>query len=106
MKTKILNPNYFDTLQFESNTSFHAIRNAIKVRTFVSRSLSLKPLRRKNVYFKHIYAVNHNIVVMTLPFEASIDIRDAGRYKDVMKEYGLGPNEDILTFERGEDGTI
>ena len=28
---------------------------------------------------------------MTLPFEASIDIRDAGRYKDVMKEYGLGP---------------
>jgi len=23
-----------------------------------------------------------------------------------MKEYGLGPNEEILTFEQGEDGTI
>jgi hypothetical protein len=23
-----------------------------------------------------------------------------------MKEYGLGPNEEILTFERGEDATI
>jgi len=42
---------------------------------------------------------------MTLPFEASIDIRDAVWYKDVM-EYGLGPNEEILTFEQGEDGTI
>jgi len=28
------------------------------------------------------------------------------RYKDVMKEYDLGPNEEILTFERGEDATI
>ena len=27
-------------------------------------------------------------------------------YKDVMKVYGLGPNEEILTFERGEDDTI
>ena len=43
---------------------------------------------------------------MTLPFEASIDIRDTERYKDVMKEYGLGPNEEFLTFEQGEDGTI
>jgi hypothetical protein len=23
-----------------------------------------------------------------------------------MKEYGLGPNEEVLTFERGEDATI
>ena len=103
MKTKILNPNYFDTLQFESNTSFHAIRNAIKVRTFVSRSLSLKPLRRKNVYFKHIYAVNHNIVVMTLPFEPSIDIHDTVRYKNVMKEYGLGSYGAIFPLLKGED---
>ena len=28
------------------------------------------------------------------------------RHKDAMKVYGLGPNEEILTFERGEDGTI
>jgi hypothetical protein len=28
------------------------------------------------------------------------------RYKNVMKEYGLGTNEEILTLERGEDATI
>jgi hypothetical protein len=28
------------------------------------------------------------------------------RYKDVMMECGLGPNEEILTFEQGEDATI
>ena len=28
------------------------------------------------------------------------------RYKDVIKEYNLGPNEEILTFEWGEDATI
>ena len=40
---------------------------------------------------------------MTLPFGANIDIRDMVRYKNVMKEHDLGPNEEILTFERGED---
>jgi hypothetical protein len=28
------------------------------------------------------------------------------RYKDVMKEYDFGPNEEILTFERRENATI
>jgi hypothetical protein len=34
------------------------------------------------------------------------DIRNTVRYKDVMMEYGLGPNVEILTFELGEDATI
>ena len=29
-----------------------------------------------------------------------------GIYEDVMKEYGLGPNTEILTFERVENGFI
>jgi hypothetical protein len=40
---------------------------------------------------------------MTLPFGANIDIRNTVRYRDVMKEYGLGPNGGILTSLKGED---
>jgi hypothetical protein len=40
---------------------------------------------------------------MTLPFGANIDIHDTVRYKDVMKEYGLGPNGGILTSLKRED---
>jgi hypothetical protein len=43
---------------------------------------------------------------MTLPFGAKIDIRDAVRYKDVMKEYDLRPNGGILTSLKGEDFLI
>jgi hypothetical protein len=39
-------------------------------------------------------------------FEGRHDFRDRVRYKDVMMEYSLGPNEEILTFERGENATI
>jgi len=46
---------------------------------------------------KRGYVVNLDPAVMTLPFGANIDIRDTVRYKDVMKEYGLGPNGGILT---------
>lgn len=31
------------------------------------------------------------------PFAANIDIRDTVDYKEVMKQYGLGPNGAILT---------
>lgn len=34
---------------------------------------------------------------MTLPFGSNIDIRDTVRYKEVMKEFNLGPNGGILT---------
>jgi hypothetical protein len=40
---------------------------------------------------------------MTLPFGANIDIRDTVRYRDLMKEYGLGPNGGILISLKGED---
>jgi GTPase SAR1 family protein len=38
-----------------------------------------------------------------MPFGANIDIRDTVRYKDVMKEYDLGPNGGILTSLKGEN---
>ncbi|KAI0528890.1 hypothetical protein KFK09_001433 [Dendrobium nobile] len=43
------------------------------------------------------YVVNLDPAVMTLPYGANIDIRDTVRYKEVMKEYNLGPNGGILT---------
>uniref|UniRef100_A0A0C9RW53 GPN-loop GTPase n=1 Tax=Wollemia nobilis TaxID=56998 RepID=A0A0C9RW53_9CONI len=43
------------------------------------------------------YVLNLDPAVMTLPFGANIDIRDTVKYKEVMKEFNLGPNGGILT---------
>ncbi|KAL6541266.1 GPN-loop GTPase qqt2 [Orobanche hederae] len=43
------------------------------------------------------YVVNLDPAVMTLPFGANIDIRDTVQYKEVMKQFNLGPNGGILT---------
>ncbi|KAI7827294.1 GPN-loop GTPase [Kickxella alabastrina] len=43
------------------------------------------------------YVVNLDPAVTKLPFQANIDIRDTVDYKQVMKEYNLGPNGGILT---------
>ncbi|EXC27502.1 GPN-loop GTPase 1-like protein [Morus notabilis] len=43
------------------------------------------------------YVLNLDPAVMTLPFGANIDIRDTVRYKEVMKQFNLGPNGGILT---------
>ncbi|XP_074571622.1 GPN-loop GTPase QQT2 [Curcuma longa] len=43
------------------------------------------------------YVLNLDPAVMSLPFAANIDIRDTVRYKEVMKEYNLGPNGGIMT---------
>ncbi|KAG6731563.1 hypothetical protein I3842_01G134700 [Carya illinoinensis] len=41
--------------------------------------------------------MNLDPAVMTLPFSANIDIRDTVKYKEVMKQFNLGPNGGILT---------
>ncbi|KAJ4950082.1 hypothetical protein NE237_026914 [Protea cynaroides] len=43
------------------------------------------------------YVVNLDPAVMSLPFGANIDVRDTVRYKEVMKQFNLGPNGGILT---------
>ncbi|KAJ7550256.1 hypothetical protein O6H91_07G092800 [Diphasiastrum complanatum] len=43
------------------------------------------------------YVLNLDPAVISLPFSANIDIRDTVNYKNVMKEYHLGPNGGILT---------
>lgn len=43
------------------------------------------------------YVMNLDPAVLTLPYAANIDIRDTVRYKEVMKQYNLGPNGGILT---------
>lgn len=43
------------------------------------------------------YVVNLDPAVINLPFESNIDIRDSINYKEVMKQYNLGPNGGILT---------
>ncbi|NXF65000.1 GPN1 GTPase, partial [Ciccaba nigrolineata] len=43
------------------------------------------------------YVINLDPAVRGLPFPANIDIRDTVKYKEVMKQYGLGPNGGIVT---------
>ncbi|KAI9029539.1 GPN-loop GTPase [Phycomyces nitens] len=43
------------------------------------------------------YVVNLDPAVGHLPFTANIDVRDTVNYKEVMKQYNLGPNGGILT---------
>ncbi|KAF0499384.1 GPN-loop GTPase [Gigaspora margarita] len=43
------------------------------------------------------YVLNLDPAVSQLPFTANIDIRDTVNYKEVMKQYNLGPNGGILT---------
>lgn len=46
---------------------------------------------------KRGYYINLDPAVRDVPFAANIDIRDTVNYKEVMKQYGLGPNGGILT---------
>ena len=43
------------------------------------------------------YVMNLDPAVMNVPFSPNIDIRDVVNYKEVMKQYSLGPNGGILT---------
>lgn len=43
------------------------------------------------------YYINLDPAVKSVPFAANIDIRDTVNYKEVMQQYGLGPNGGILT---------
>ncbi|CAO2840234.1 unnamed protein product [Amaranthus hypochondriacus] len=57
---------------------------------------------RQLVYQTHVsklrgYVINLDPAVMTLPYGANIDIRDTVKYKEVMKQFNLGPNGGILT---------
>ncbi|KAG9285441.1 hypothetical protein G9A89_010916 [Geosiphon pyriformis] len=58
-------------------------------------------MQRLNAYLHSIkkppYVINLDPAVTQLPFTANIDIRDTVNYKEVMKQYNLGPNGGILT---------
>lgn len=43
------------------------------------------------------YVVNLDPAVHSLPYSANIDIRDTVKYKEVMRQYSLGPNGAIVT---------
>lgn len=58
-------------------------------------------MHRINLYMNDMslrgYYINLDPAVKTVPFAANIDIRDTVNYKEVMTQYGLGPNGAILT---------
>ncbi|KAF3686170.1 GPN-loop GTPase 1 [Channa argus] len=58
-------------------------------------------VQRLNAHLHYLksppYVINLDPAVHTVPFPANIDIRDTVNYKEVMKQYGLGPNGGIVT---------
>ncbi|CED83924.1 xpa-binding protein 1 [Phaffia rhodozyma] len=58
-------------------------------------------MQRLNAYLhqqgKPPYVVNLDPAVTHMPYQANIDIRDTVDYKEVMKQYNLGPNGGIMT---------
>lgn len=43
------------------------------------------------------YVINLDPACLEVPYPANVDIRDTVKYKEVMKQYGLGPNGAIVT---------
>merc|ERR1712029_673937 len=60
--------------------------------TFVQRLVSHLHTAKKPPY-----VVNLDPACAEVPFPANIDVRDTVNYKEVMKQYGLGPNGGIVT---------
>ncbi|EFX02335.1 hypothetical protein CMQ_2384 [Grosmannia clavigera kw1407] len=58
-------------------------------------------MQRANAYLhsqkEPPYVINLDPAVLNVPFDSNIDIRDSVNYKEVMKQYNLGPNGGILT---------
>ena len=58
-------------------------------------------MQRINVYIHQnrlpSYIINLDPAVRTVPYGCNIDIRDTVNYKEVMKQYQLGPNGGIMT---------
>jgi len=46
---------------------------------------------------KKVYCLNLDPAVLSVPYPVNIDIRDTVNYKEVMKQYKLGPNGAIMT---------
>eukprot|EP00299_Pterocystis_sp_00344_P012274 c5866_g1_i2.p1 GENE.c5866_g1_i2~~c5866_g1_i2.p1 ORF type:complete len:270 (-),score=69.06 c5866_g1_i2:196-969(-) len=60
--------------------------------TFMQRMIAHLATHRKRTY-----VINLDPAVSTVPYGANIDIRDTVKYKEVMKQYKLGPNGGIMT---------
>lgn len=43
------------------------------------------------------YVINLDPAVSKVPYPVNVDIRDTVKYKEVMKEFGMGPNGAIMT---------
>merc|ERR1712050_166760 len=62
--------------------------------TFVQRLTAQMQLKNRE---RPPYVINLDPAVAELQFPTNIDIRDTVKYKEVMTQYGLGPNGAIMT---------
>lgn len=64
---------------------------------FVGRNILNQPSCAFRSKERPPYVVNLDPACYEVPYPANIDIRDTVNYKEVMKQYGLGPNGGIVT---------
>ncbi|KAF3835602.1 hypothetical protein F7725_028160 [Dissostichus mawsoni] len=76
----------------QTGVSDRAGDGGIRENNFVQRLTSYLHTRKSPPY-----VINLDPAVHEVPFPANIDIRDTVNYKEVMKQYGLGPNGGIVT---------
>ncbi|KAL5541498.1 hypothetical protein UlMin_009208 [Ulmus minor] len=95
--------DFMDKLNIKAGSSSTSFRKKPVIIIVVGMAGSGKTtFLNRLVYHTHVsnirgYVINLDPAVLTLPFGANIDIRDTVRYKEVMKQFNLGPNGGILT---------
>ncbi|KAL8425887.1 hypothetical protein ACSSS7_008299 [Eimeria intestinalis] len=84
-------------LGFRMVTNTHAIgKNNNEIQFALGKATSDAPRHLRSLG-KKTYVINLDPAVVSLVFEANVDIRDTVDYKRVMQHYKLGPNGGILT---------
>ncbi|KAH8042195.1 hypothetical protein HPB51_021279 [Rhipicephalus microplus] len=68
-----------------------------KLRETISAKISERLTAHLHTVKRPPYVVNLDPACSRVPYPANVDIRDTVKYKEVMKQYGLGPNGAIVT---------
>ncbi|VDK54184.1 unnamed protein product [Cylicostephanus goldi] len=86
----------------------HTVLASSAVATILARAMDFYASGLKHYAFQRLtallhakkrppYVINLDPAAANVPYPVNIDIRDTVKYKQIMKDYGLGPNGAIIT---------
>jgi len=99
METELPSPSYKPYTRWNLGTKENMPICAIVIGMAGSGKSTLMQRINSHVHTKKdpAYLINLDPAVATINYAPNIDIRDSVKYKEVMKQYNLGPNGGILT---------